>query len=337
MRILLFIIFYSIQLLATETTTQTKIIQLKQDFKPVVHNEALELLIPIPMDLNGYQSVQSQEHSGNADSIKIESIGDVKYLHAKWAKAVDPELHVITQIKLNDFKVATKEVIQLSNYLKPTEHVQTDGIVRETALKIIGKIKNEDQRALAIYNWIVEKTLRDPNTKGCGLGDVKTTLTSGNLSGKCADINSLFVGLARSVKIPAREVFGLRVDVSKEFTSLGRTGEVSKSQHCRAEYYSKKQKSWIPVDPADVRKAILEEKLTLNDPQIEKLKRKFFGYWEGSWAAFNFGRDFKIQTQNKVVEINYFMYPLLVSKNLSPDGVTPSEVKYTLTSQVITQ
>jgi transglutaminase-like putative cysteine protease len=33
-------------------------------------------------------------------------------------------------------------------------------------------------------------------------------LESGDMGGKCADINALYVGLARSVGLPARHVYG---------------------------------------------------------------------------------------------------------------------------------
>jgi transglutaminase-like putative cysteine protease len=73
------------------------------------------------------------------------------------------------------------------------------------------------------------------------------------LGGKCADINALFVALARAVRIPARDACGVRVADSRlGFKSLGRSGDISKAQHCRAEFYAQKY-GWIPVDPAYVR------------------------------------------------------------------------------------
>lgn len=56
-------------------------------------------------------------------------------------------------------------------------------------------------------------------------------------------------------------------------------GDVSKAQHCRAEFFSPGH-DWVAVDPADVRKAVLEEKLALNDPRIVALRKRLFGYWE---------------------------------------------------------
>src|SRR6266508_2658907 len=88
----------------------------------------------------------------------------------------------------------------------------------------------------AIYEWIVENTFRDPKTRGCGLGDIKALLETGNLGGKCADLNALFVGMARSVGLPARDIYGVRVADSAEYKSLGKSGDITKAQHCRAEF-----------------------------------------------------------------------------------------------------
>ena len=113
-------------------------------------------------------------------------------------------------------------------------------------------------QARAIYEWIVDNTFRDPAVKGCGLGDIRWMLESRSLGGKCADLNALFVGLCRSVGLPARDLYGLRVAESRSFKSLGRRGDVTAAQHCRAEVYVDGI-GWIPVDPADVRKVALEE------------------------------------------------------------------------------
>ena len=99
-------------------------------------------------------------------------------------------------------------------------------------------------------------------------------LETKNLSGKCADLNALFVGLARAAGMPARDLYGLRVAPSEQFPSLGRAGgDVTTAQHCRAEVWVTNI-GWIPVDPADVRKVILEEKpgASLDDPYIAKVR-----------------------------------------------------------------
>ena len=216
-------------------------------------------------------------------------------------------------------------------YLEPTAHVPVDGIVRDTARKIVNGIRSPDAKAKAIYEWIVDNTFRKPTVRGCGLGDIKFMLESGDLGGKCADINSLFVGLARAEGIPARECFGVRVADSAQFKSLGKSGEISKAQHCRAEFFSARH-GWVPVDPADVRKAVLEEKLALNDPKIIDLRKRLFGYWEMNWVSFNHGRDFMLPGNNKTA-LSYLMYPYAEFGDNSLDGREPAEFAFRLNSR----
>src|SRR5207302_7685378 len=89
---------------------------------------------------------------------------------------------------------------------------------------------------------------------------IQAMLETGNLGGKCADLNGLFVGLSRSLGVPARDVYGIRVAGSAlGYESLGAsTPVISKAQHCRAEFFAEGI-GWVPVDPAGVRKVILEE------------------------------------------------------------------------------
>src|SRR5258707_586083 len=108
-----------------------------------------------------------------------------------------------------------------------------------TAAEITRGAGTDFERARAIYDWIVDHTFRDPKVRGCGVGDIRFMLESKNLGGKCADLNALFVGLARAAGLPARDVYGLRVARSeKGLRSLGLASEdATKAQHCRAEVY----------------------------------------------------------------------------------------------------
>jgi transglutaminase-like putative cysteine protease len=103
------------------------------------------------------------------------------------------------------------------------------------------------------------------------------------------------------------------------------------SQHCRAEFFSARH-GWVPVDPADVRKVVLEEKLALNDPKVIALRKRLFGYWEMNWVSFNHGRDF-ILPGNKKVALSYLMYPYAEFGDTSLDGRDPGEFKFRLNSR----
>ncbi len=128
---------------------------------------------------------------------------------------------------------------ELKNFLRPTKLLPTDGIVKETAIEITGSARTDVDKARAIYEWIVENTYRNPKTRGCGVGDIRFMLESRDLGGKCADLNALYVGLARAAGLPARDVYGIRVARSEMgYKSLGASSEnVTKAQHCRAEVY----------------------------------------------------------------------------------------------------
>src|SRR5258708_9571123 len=83
-------------------------------------------------------------------------------------------------------------------FTAPTELIPTDGIVRKTALEITKGAKTDVDKARAIYEWVVDNTFRDPKTRGCGGGDVKSLLESGNLGGKGAHLNAPCPGPSRS-------------------------------------------------------------------------------------------------------------------------------------------
>jgi transglutaminase-like putative cysteine protease len=218
----------------------------------------------------------------------------------------------------------------LQKYLRATALLPTDGIVRATAERICAGKHGEIDKARAIYEWVVENTSRDPKTPGCGMGDVGSMLKSGYLGGKCADINALFVALARSVDIPARDAYGIRVADSRlGYKSLGRSGDVSKAQHCRAEFYAQ-DRGWIPVDPADVRKIMLEEVpggLALADPRVQAARSALFGSWEMNWVAYNHGHDVVLPGSSRP-PVPFLMYPNAQTGGEFVNSLDPTTFRY---------
>jgi len=314
---------------------RTRRVEFVQNFQPV-YRDLIELWIPTPMDGEDFQKIISREITGNATVIRVagESGNPAPYIYVRWDKVAKPNLKIVNVVDVSDRVGPVPADANVEVFLAATAHVQTDGVVKETADRIVRGMRDPDDKARAIYNWIVDKTSRDAETRGCGLGDVKSTLTTGNLKGKCADLNSVFVGLARAAGLPAREVFGQRVAVSGYSKSLGKDGDNSKAQHCRAEYFSAQRKGWVPVDPADVRKYILEENLRADDARVKALQDKFFGSWEGTWVAYNYARDFKLDGYS-AERLNYFMYPLLAAEKSRPDGVDPQETGYSYSATLL--
>lgn len=81
---------------------------------------------------------------------------------------------------------------------------------------------------------------------------------------------------------------------------------MTKAQHCWAEYYQPGT-GWVVVDPADVRKAILEKKLTLEEAR--PLRDYYFGAVDEDRVAFGTGRDLRLSPPQAGEPLNYFMYP----------------------------
>ena len=225
---------------------------------------------------------------------------------------------------------------ELKYFLQPSELIPTDGIVKSTALEITRGTKTDMERARAIYEWIVENTFRDPKAPGCGVGDIKFMLENKSYGGKCADLNALFVGLARGAGLPARDVYGVRVANSANgYRSLGRAGDITKAQHCRAEVHLAGY-GWVPVDPADVRKVILEEEpgklLGLDDERVVRARMTLFGGWEMNWLAYNYSHDVALPKAVKG-KVGFFMYPQCETAEGRLDSLDPDNFKYQITSK----
>ncbi|MGD9511316.1 MAG: transglutaminase-like domain-containing protein [Geminicoccaceae bacterium] len=223
-------------------------------------------------------------------------------------------------------------------YLEPTALIPTDGIVKETADRITAGVSGDLARARAIYAWVVENTFRDAATRGCGTGDIAAMLTSGFLGGKCADLNALFVGLARASGIPARDVYGIRVAPSRfGYKSLGaNSATVTKAQHCRAEVHLAGF-GWVPVDPADVRKVALEEPpggRALDDAKVVAARQGLFGAWEGNWIAYNVAHDVALPG-SAGPELGFLMYPQAEVAGVRLDCLDPDGFVYSITATEI--
>ena len=304
--------------------------------------------MPVPSVESSYQKVIGNTWSSNG-SARIASDG--KYgatmVTCEWsASEKAPVLEVVstfaTQNRAVDFSKRDPSIKLDAATAKfsvaPTELIPTDGIVRKTAYEITRGKSTDIDKARAIYDWIVDNTQRNPKTRGCGVGDIKAMLETGDLSGKCADLNALYVGLARSVNLPARDVYGLRVAKSEfGYRSLGAgTANVTRAQHCRAEVFLVGY-GWVPVDPADVRKVVLEEQpqpTTLADPIVPPVRAKLFGAWEMNWLAYNEAHDVRLPGLSGPA-VGFLMYPQGENGKERLDPLDPDNFKYTITAREI--
>jgi len=235
-------------------------------------------------------------------------------------------------------RAETMSSVERQHWLRPTRLLPTDGVVKDTALEITRGARTDIAKARAIYDWIVDNTHRDPKTRGCGRGDIRFMLESRDLGGKCADLNALYVGLARAAGLPARDVYGIRIAPSRMgYRSLGTASEaITKAQHCRAEVYLT-DRGWVPVDPADVRKVMLEEppgNRPADDEMVKQARARLFGSWEMNWMAYNFAHDIALPGSSGP-PVAFLMYPQAETAAGRLDCLDPDGFKYEITAHEI--
>jgi hypothetical protein len=93
----------------------------------------------------------------------------------------------------------------------------------------------------------------------------------------------------------------------------------------------------VPVDPADVRKVVLEEppgNLAIDDERVKIARARLFGSWEMNWIAYNFAHDV-VLPGSKRGSVGYFMYPQGETTNGRLDSLDPDGFKYSISVREI--
>lgn len=300
------------------------------------------------MDTDWQQSLPAS-WTGNMREAVLDT--DKKYgakmVRATWADGEKtPTLTVVSRVRTRDRtidwakKTRPAAPADLAQNLAPTELIPTDGIVKATATQIVAGKATDLDKTRAIYDWVVYNTYRDPKVPGCGVGDIKGMLETKNMGGKCADLNALFVGLARAAGVPARDVYGIRVAKSAfPYKELGAgSADISKAQHCRAEVWLDDY-GWVAMDPADVAKVMRQETPEwIKDPKNEvaaPVYAALFGTWEGNWMGYNTAHDVPLPG-SRGPAVGFLMYPQGETRGQRIDSLDPETFKYKITVREVT-
>ena len=315
-------------------------------------NGKTQAWIPAPAvnEPGWFKSLGSTWTSNGRAALAHEPKYGAEMLHVDWPEGEkSPVIEVTSRIATRDRAIdlakpgraATLSAAERDLNTQGTELIPVGGIVKQTSDKIVAHANAETdiEKARAIYEWIVDNTFRDAAARGCGIGDIAAMLRTGNLGGKCADLNALYVGLARAAGLPARDLYGVRVAPSRfGYKSLG-TGSavITKAQHCRSEVYLAGF-GWVPVDAADVRKVVLEEppaNLAIDDPKVVAARKALFGSWETNWLAYNFAHDIALPG-SRGPKLGFLMYPQAETASVRLDCLDPDNFKYTITAKELT-
>jgi hypothetical protein len=94
---------------------------------------------------------------------------------------------------------------------------------------------------------------------------------------------------------------------------------------------------WVPVDPADVRKVVLEEppgNRALGDDMVKRARARLFGSWEMNWMAYNFATDVALRGASGF-PVGFLMYPQAETGGHRLDSLNPDTFRYEITSREI--
>ncbi len=271
-------------------------------------SEKVRLWIPYPVS-NQDQLVDNIRLDGDYAATGVYTVpaNGTPLLYAEWPQGSKSRKLILAfevardELRRGDFPVQEPawNPNDYAEFLAPTSIGPTDGAVKELADKLIAGKSTVLERTKAIYDWTVENMYRDPETRGCGTGDVCYLLIKPG--GKCTDISSVFVALCRAAGVPAREVYGLRLGKKAE-------QDITTWQHCWSEFFLPGY-GWVPADPADVLKAMLVEKLKLDSPRIVELRDYFWGGVDAYRFKLASGRDLVLNPAQAGEPLNTFGYP----------------------------
>ena len=175
---------------------------------------------------------------------------------------------------------------ELAQYLRAERLTPLHREFKRIAEENIDKSSSRRDQAYALYNHILKLFRYDQTGVGWGRGDALYACDV--KSGNCTDFHSYFIGLLRSVGIPARFAIGATIPAgSSEGTIAG--------YHCWAEFYADGQ--WVPVDISEAWKS-------------PALADYYFGNHPANRIEFTVGRDLVVDPQPPNGPINFLMYPI---------------------------
>ena len=108
---------------------------------------------------------------------------------------------------------------------------------------------------------------------------------------------------------------------------MSKDGDITGSYHCHSEFYLPTY-GWIPVDPSDVAKLMLNENLEIDDEQTIKARDYYFGIQSETYIDISMGRDVTLNPKQDNDPLNYFMYPYAEVNGESLDYISQEYLKY---------
>jgi transglutaminase-like putative cysteine protease len=143
-------------------------------------------------------------------------------------------------------------------------------------------------RARLVYDVVTRHMVYSKAGTGWGRGDAEWACDS--RFGNCSDFHSVFISLARSVRLPAKFEMGFAIPQERGRGTVG-------GYHCWAHFKpGGATGEWVPVDLSEAKK----------NPG---LRDYYFGNVTADRVAFTVGRDIRLVPKQDGPPLNFFIYP----------------------------
>ena len=196
-------------------------------------------------------------------------------------------LEIVYDVVRREKSAYAGDPTEAATHLQPERMVPSDDTIKAAAETAVGNRQSDLMRARALYDHVMDEMRYKKFGEGWGQGDA--VFACSTLYGNCTDYHAYFIGLARSVGIPAR--FAIGASIPSERNEGGTDG-----YHCWAEFYA--DGKWWPVDISEADK-------------FSALSMYYFGHHPANRFEFTRGRDLVLDPGPASGPINFLAYPLL--------------------------
>jgi transglutaminase-like putative cysteine protease len=259
--------------------------------------ERLEVWVPLPPDTEFQRIRDLRIESPYPWSVRREREHGNSYLYLSARQPRAGRLDVGVRFEADRTEVLRPALMpsareksgreDVVRYLQAENLVTLSPRVRDLARRITWGHRTPEEKARAIYDWLVDTMVYDKTMPGWGMGDTERACDV--RTGNCTDFHSLFMSLARAEGIPARFVIGFPLKKESAGTIAG--------YHCWAEFYVDGA-GWVPVDASDASK-------TMDPARRDYL----FGNLDPDRIQFTVGRDLRLDPPPCAEPLNFFIYP----------------------------
>ena len=291
----LLFVFISWAMLGSAQQTRHFAFHYEFTVRNVTAGAPLRVWIPLAHS-DEFQSVRLVSTSGD---LPLKKTQEKEYgnwmLYAATQKADKPEYKFAADYEVtrrehlsaqSPSKVSALPAGERRRFLEADKLVPITGLPADLAGKETASAATDEQKARALYNYVLSNMSYDKTGTGWGHGD--TLYACSAKKGNCTDFHSLFISMARSQGIPAKFEIGFPLPADKSASEVA-------GYHCWAEYYSA-ERGWVPVDISEAWKH-------------EDKRDYFFGAHDDNRLQFTVGRDLTLNPPQAGAPLNYFVYP----------------------------